>query len=188
MDRRIVYAKEALKNIHREDEIPLSWYEKIPSYRDSLSDSSAYFTEMLFLSTFSATFPGGWPGVGLLLLRAAVGVTVAIQGGIYLVEGLNLRLVAWMVGLLAIACGVSLLTGFLTPLASVLAGLSSASVALSWLPAPATNLFDDKLASFFVVIMVSAIFLIGPGAFSLDARMFGRREIVIPPISRSPKS
>jgi uncharacterized membrane protein YphA (DoxX/SURF4 family) len=173
---------------HQSDAIPLSWYEKIPSYRDSLCDCSLYSTGMLFLSTFPARFPGGWPGVGLLLLRAGVGVTVTVQGGIHLVEGVNLRIVGWMVGLLGVACGVSLLTGFLTPLASILAGLGATSVALSWLPAPTPNLFEDKLTIILVVIMTTSIFLIGPGAFSIDARLFGRREIIIPPISRPPKS
>jgi hypothetical protein len=31
------------------------------------------------------------------------------------------------------------------------------------------------------------IALLGPGAFSIDARMFGRREILITHASRSPK-
>lgn len=34
-----------------------------------------------------------------------------------------------------------------------------------------------------VIILAAAIALLGPGAFSLDARLFGRREIVIPNIS-----
>jgi uncharacterized membrane protein YphA (DoxX/SURF4 family) len=135
---------------------------------------------------FHSTFQGGWPGVGMLLLRAAVGAAVAVQGGACLVEGDNLRLWAWVAGLLAVACGVSLLTGFLTPLASILAGLGGASVALSWIPAPTPNFFNDKLAIIFAIIMAAATFLIGPGAFSLDARLFGRREIIIPPIP--PKS
>jgi uncharacterized membrane protein YphA (DoxX/SURF4 family) len=135
---------------------------------------------------FHSTFPSGWPGVGLLLLRAAVGAVVAVQGGVWLVEGVNLKFGAWLTGMLAVACGVSLLAGFLTPLASILASLGSVSVALSWIPAPAPYLLDDKLSITFVVIMTVAIFLIGPGAFSLDARLFGRREIIIPPIA--PKS
>jgi uncharacterized membrane protein YphA (DoxX/SURF4 family) len=137
---------------------------------------------MLFLSRF----PGGWPGVGLLLLRAAVGAVVAVQGAICLVEDANLKLWGWVIGVSAVVCGVSLLAGFLTPLASGLAGLGGVSVALSWIPAPDPNLFDDKLSIVFVVIMTVAIFLLGPGAFSLDARLFGRREIIIPPIA--PKS
>jgi uncharacterized membrane protein YphA (DoxX/SURF4 family) len=137
---------------------------------------------MLFLSRF----PGGWPGVGLLLLRAAVGAVVAVQGAICLAEDANLKLWGWVICVSAAVCGVSLLAGFLTPLASGLAGLGGVSVALSWIPAPDPNLFDDKLSIIFVVIMTVAIFLLGPGAFSLDARLFGRREIVIPPIA--PKS
>jgi hypothetical protein len=31
-----------------------------------------------------------------------------------------------------------------------------------------------------------AITLLGPGAFSLDARLFGRREIIIPEAARPP--
>jgi uncharacterized membrane protein YphA (DoxX/SURF4 family) len=139
---------------------------------------------MLFLSTF----PGGWPGIGLLMLRAAVGAAAVVQGGACLVGGADPRSWAWVVGLLAVACGASLLIGLLTPLASVLVGLGSASVALSWFPAAALNLLDARSATVFVVIMAVAIFLLGPGAFSLDARLFGRREIIIPPASRSPKS
>jgi hypothetical protein len=36
--------------------------------------------------------------------------------------------------------------------------------------------------------MAVAVALMGPGAFSLDARLFGRREIVIPPLHRGPES
>jgi uncharacterized membrane protein YphA (DoxX/SURF4 family) len=36
------------------------------------------------------------------------------------------------------------------------------------------------------VVSISLI-LLGPGAFSLDARLFGRREIIIPEIPRPPK-
>jgi hypothetical protein len=32
--------------------------------------------------------------------------------------------------------------------------------------------------------MALAVALIGPGAYSLDARLFGRREIIIPRASR----
>jgi len=84
------------------------------------------------------------------------------------------------------ASGAVLLIGFSTPVTSVLAGLGSAAVALSGDPASA-DLFHARLSVFLIVTMAVAVILIGPGAFSLDARLFGRREIIIPQPSRSSK-
>ncbi len=93
----------------------------------------------------------------------------------------------WIVGLLAIASGALLLIGFLTPAACAMVGIGGAGMALSWLPSSTMNLFDTKLSTLFVIIIAAAVMLLGPGAFSLDARVFGRREIIIPQISRPPK-
>jgi uncharacterized membrane protein YphA (DoxX/SURF4 family) len=134
-----------------------------------------------------STFPGGWPGAGLLLLRAAIGVTTIIQGGLYLDDPGNLTLETGTVGLVAIVSGALLLIGFLTPVAGGLVGLGTLGIGLAWFPAAARNLFDAKLPTVFAVIMSAAIVFLGPGALSIDARLFGRREIIIPPVSRSPR-
>ena len=133
-----------------------------------------------------SSFPAGWPGLGLLLLRAAVGVSLIVQGGAYLA---GRGQVIWMqaAGLLAFVIGASILIGFLTPVAGVLAALDGAGMALSWLPLPIPDGFGGATAVFLVVISV-AVLLLGPGAFSLDARLFGRREVVIPPASDQPGS
>jgi len=136
---------------------------------------------------FFSTFAGGKPGIGLLLLRAGVGAAAIIQGGVYLADHSNLSLWTWAIGLLAITSGVSLFIGFLTKAACVLAALASIAVALPWLPVPPLSLFNSKPSLIFVNIMAVAIILLGPGAFSLDARLFGRREIIIPHNNRSPK-
>ena len=83
--------------------------------------------------------------------------------------------------------GALLLSGFLTPVAGVLVGLGIFGIALGWFPAAARNLFDASLPAVFAVIMSAAIVFLGPGAFSVDARLFGRREIIIPPVSHSPR-
>ena len=38
----------------------------------------------------------------------------------------------------------------------------------------------STLAAFNLAAISAALVLLGPGAFSLDARLFGRREIIIP--------
>jgi uncharacterized membrane protein YphA (DoxX/SURF4 family) len=92
----------------------------------------------------------------------------------------------WL-GLLGLAAGGSLLAGFLTPVAGVIVALGALGAALSVLPPPASNLLDAKLSLIFAGIITVAIVFLGPGAFSMDARLFGRREIIIPPPPRRPE-
>jgi len=49
------------------------------------------------------------------------------------------------------------------------------------LPASATPFFDSRTEIAFATTILLAIVILGPGAFSIDARLFGRREIIIPP-------
>jgi uncharacterized membrane protein YphA (DoxX/SURF4 family) len=42
------------------------------------------------------------------------------------------------------------------------------------------NNHTSALAAFNLAAISAALALLGPGAFSLDARLFGRREIIIP--------
>jgi len=124
-----------------------------------------------------STFPDGPPGAGLLLLRAAIGGSLLVLGGIHLVPQAG----GWSlaIGLVAAVSGASLLIGFLTPL-GVLAGLVAIGLALVW-PSPACRaLPNGKLAALLLAVFTAAVALLGPGAISLDARLFGRREINIP--------
>jgi uncharacterized membrane protein YphA (DoxX/SURF4 family) len=91
----------------------------------------------------------------------------------------------WVLGVLTAASGVSLLIGFLTP---VSCALTAAGTVFLRIQPPTPILFDAKLSTLFVVIMATAIGFLGPGAFSVDSRLFGRREIIIPPRSGLPKA
>jgi len=84
--------------------------------------------------------------------------------------------------------GVSVLLGFLTPLGSLLATLFNVAIALSWLPPQHADLFQTEPAAALVAVIAAALAFLGPGAFSIDSRLFGRRQIVIPQVSRSSKS
>jgi len=121
-------------------------------------------------------------------MRAVVGTTASAQGILYLSQGGNRTFAVLFTSLTLAGFGACVLIGFLTPVVSVSIAIVSLANALSWLPPPTRNMFDGKIASFEMIVMAAAIALLGPGAFSLDARLFGRREIVIPPSTRSAKS
>ena len=135
---------------------------------------------------FSA-FPAGLPGVGLLLLRAVVGTALGGHGILCLLSSDRITLVVSVSTALLLLSGGCLLIGFLTPILSLLAGLECLGIACSWFPFQLLSPFESKLALAPIIAMSAAIALLGPGAFSLDARLFGWKEIVIPPTSRPPQ-
>lgn len=120
----------------------------------------------------------------MLLLRAVFGMAVLAEGGYYF-GGSDSTPITWVMGLLAIAAGALLLVGFLTPLAALLVAAGAAGVGLSLFPACSSSLFDSRISLIFGLTMLVTIVGLGPGAFSVDARVFGRREIIIPPPATS---
>jgi uncharacterized membrane protein YphA (DoxX/SURF4 family) len=118
--------------------------------------------------------------MALLLLRTVFGLSLLLAGRAYLGSGGNF-VGPRLVGLAALAAGLLLLIGFLTPIAGIAVVLGGIGVALSMLPECTPTVYDSRLAIVFAVTMLIGIIVLGPGAFSLDARLFGRREIIIPP-------
>lgn len=95
--------------------------------------------------------------------------------------------ISWTLGLSALASGGLLLIGFLTPVASVVVGFDVVGTVLSALPPSTSGIFESRAALIFGLTILLAIIGAGPGRFSVDARVFGRREIIIPLPHSSPE-
>lgn len=121
---------------------------------------------------FSA-FPFGRPGVALLLLRGALGVLL-LDGMLGPLGTLDSIWVLLAPCLLA----ASLWAGFMTPAAAVLCVLLELA---TWL----SGLGSFQAVHLCATLDAVALMLLGPGAYSVDARLFGRRKIVLPPDDES---
>ena len=130
-------------------------------------------------------FPDGSRGAGLLLLRAAGGTVLIAEGAAYLSDKDELGLLALVVFSVSAVVGLLLLIGFLTRPVAVLATVLGVSILFSWFPKLNAAQPVSPVADALFAVIVLAVTCLGPGAYSIDARLFGRREIIIP--TRSPK-
>jgi uncharacterized membrane protein YphA (DoxX/SURF4 family) len=127
-----------------------------------------------------STFPDEWPGAGVLLLRATTGVGFIAQGMAYF--GAEHEMGAMIMGIagLMIAVGALLLIGSLSRWAAIAAAMTSLLGMFSWFPGPHVGLFTTPMTAVLALVIALALVCLGPGAFSLDAHLFGRREVIIP--------
>ena len=121
----------------------------------------------------------------MLLLRVVFGVTLLVEGSCY-VAAPNPTAMSWCLAVADFGAGTFLLIGLLTPVVAALMAMGTLAAGLSLVPLCRASLFDSKISLIFGLTMLLTIIGLGPGAFSVDARMFGRRQIIIPP--RSPQS
>jgi hypothetical protein len=131
------------------------------------------------LSRLFISFPRGIQGFALLLLRAALGAAALFQASVCLGNP-DLTIPSWLLGTPGLIAGGFLVVGFLTPFATLAIGLEVLAIRLNLLPTCAPPLLDSRWALIFGVAIVSAIVVLGPGAYSIDSRLYGRREIIIP--------
>ena len=133
---------------------------------------------MALQRTFSG-FPTGYPGLALLLLRLVVGGAASAQAWLLISAHHGAVNSGVVVALPAFATGFALTIGFMTPIVSVL--LTAGGLLLtvdSSIPAHLT-LFESGMARLEFIAMSAALIFLGPGALSLDARLYGRREIEV---------
>ena len=117
-----------------------------------------------------STFPGQWPGLGLLLLRLAQAASSILDA----------RLCPWGLGervAIAILCVELLSSGLLAMgLWTPVAGVILAAVEFIRIILGAS--IDGRPAALAVIGLSLA--MLGPGSWSIDARLFGRKRIDLP--------
>jgi uncharacterized membrane protein YphA (DoxX/SURF4 family) len=114
-----------------------------------------------------STFAHGAPGVGLLILRVVAGIGLIVHGVTALRGGPTL--VAATLHVVTAGAGIFLFAGLWTPIAGVLVALielwsTFSQPGDSWIP-------------ILLGTLGAALALLGPGAWSIDARLFGWKSI-----------
>jgi uncharacterized membrane protein YphA (DoxX/SURF4 family) len=121
-----------------------------------------------------SSFADGWPGVGLLLLRLLTAVAL-IRFGIAGVREAS-ELTTIVLQIVGIGAGILLLIGLWTPVAGALATIVKVWIALSRYVSHS----GDPWIPFVQAVLSAVLAMVGPGAWSIDARLFGRRRIDVP--------
>ena len=117
-----------------------------------------------------SNFAHGWPGNGLLLLRMLTAVALIHYGIVDLRE--THQLVSTALPIVAAGAGVLLLVGLWTPVTGALVAIVEVWIAFSragdpWIP-------------IILATLGATLAMVGPGAWSIDARLFGRKHIDLP--------
>ena len=87
------------------------------------------------------------------------------------------------IGILLILCGGLVAVGLLTPVIQAIVIVVDLGRSGQWLWAigSATMMQDPWQALLVEAAVAASLTMLGPGAYSIDARLFGREEIRIPP-------
>jgi len=119
------------------------------------------------LQRLFSTFAEGWPGIGLLLQRVLTSAVLFYFAGTHLLETSSLA--PSLPHLVAALAGMLLLFGLWTPLAGTAIVIVEVWIFLARLGNP--------LIAIMLVILGATVAMIGPGVWSIDAQLYGRKHI-----------
>jgi uncharacterized membrane protein YphA (DoxX/SURF4 family) len=114
-------------------------------------------------------FPNGLPGTALLVLRLVCGclvIAAAITACVEKPQTLSLILQS-----IACAAALLLLAGLWTPIAGV-----AIAVLQLWTTVPRANGIENAVL---LATLGAALAVLGPGSYSVDAKLFGRKRVRI---------
>jgi putative oxidoreductase len=126
------------------------------------------------LQRLFSTFADGWPGVGLLLLRLLTAAALIYFGMVGALAVPSLTILILQIS--GAAAGILLLIGLWTPVAGALAAIVKVWIALSRILSNS----GDPWIPILQAVLGAVLAMVGPGAWSIDARIFGRKRIDFP--------
>ena len=121
----------------------------------------------MFLQRLFSTFASGWPGIGLLLQRL-VTAAFLVDCGVAQLRATP-EFASILPQMIGAGAGILLLVGLWTPIVGAVAALAEAWILLSGA--------GDPWRSLLLASLGATLAMIGPGAWSVDARLFGRKHI-----------
>ena len=121
-----------------------------------------------------STFANGWPGGGLLVLRLVTSVVLLHFTIASLLEGPPPQI--GVLQITAFVIGVLILVGLWTPMAGTLATIVNLWIAFTRYSSHSGDPWMPVIAG----ALGASLAMIGPGAWSIDARLFGRKHIDLP--------
>jgi putative oxidoreductase len=122
------------------------------------------------LQRLFSTFANGWPGVGLLLQRILTAIILVRFGIIQLTDAsVSTSSTSVLPQIVGACAGMLLMIGLWTPVVGTLiAGIEL------WI---ALTQPGDPWLSLILATLGGTAAMIGPGAWSIDARLFGRKHL-----------
>jgi putative oxidoreductase len=126
------------------------------------------------LQRLFSTFPNSWPGLGLLLLRVLTCIALIRYGITSVIEEPPSMIV--ILQIIGVVAGILLLAGLWTPVAGALVAIVKVWIAFSRI----FSASGDPWIGFIQAVLGAVLAMVGPGAWSIDARLFGRKRIDMP--------